>query len=139
MTRSAGRGLLNIAHFVLALIQIREPQAHQGRSAHSTRLVVIGQRHPARTCPAGYLRHPGAAEATKIQARRWARSSDKRTPGACADATVDLEAAPGYLPEADVDVGLRAIYQTHRRWPAAFEVLRELAELGGHSGLRSVN
>jgi hypothetical protein len=25
LTRSAGRGLLNIAHFVLALIQIREP------------------------------------------------------------------------------------------------------------------
>jgi hypothetical protein len=124
MTQSAGRGLLNIAHFVLALI----PQAHQGRSAHSTRLVAAGQGHLARTCQAGYLRRPGTVEATKIQARRWERSSGKRTPGACADATVELEAAPGYLPEADVDVGLRAIYQTHRRWPAAFEVLRELAE-----------
>jgi hypothetical protein len=55
------------------------------------------------------LRHPEMVEATNIQARRWERSSGMPAPRACANATVDLEAASGYPPEAGVYVPVRAM------------------------------
>jgi hypothetical protein len=60
-----------------------------------------------------------------------------RTSRACANATVDLETVPAYLPKADADVRLRRVDHIHRRRLAAIEALRGLAEPIGLSGLRS--
>jgi hypothetical protein len=63
----------------------------------------------------------------------------KLLPRARADATVDLEAIPEYLPKADADVRLRTTGHTHRKPLTAFKALRGLAKSIGLSGLRSGN
>jgi hypothetical protein len=62
-----------------------------------------------------------------------------RTSEVCGKATVDLEAVPENLPEADADLILQAADYIHRRRLAGFEALRGLAEPFGFSGLRSGN
>ena len=57
----------------------------------------------------------------------------------CPNATVDLEAVPENLPEADADLILQAADHIHRRPLAGFEALRGRAEPIGFSGLRSGN
>jgi hypothetical protein len=69
----------------------------------------------------------------KIQA--W--QGRNRTPRACVNAIIDLEAVPGCLPKADSDSRLRAVNHTYRRRLAAFEALCGLTEPAGFLELRS--
>jgi len=63
--RSAAGGLLNLAHFVLAQVRNRAPKAHPDRS---TRFILSGQSHPARTCPLRRSQSLGTVDATNTQA-----------------------------------------------------------------------
>ena len=94
--RSAARGLINVAHCVLAGIRNREPRLNQNVSR--ARAVLL------RTCPEGDLRRPGAADAVKIQTRRWGRvQAISRLPRTGPKGTVALEAAPAYQARASTE------------------------------------
>ena len=65
MRRPAQRRLLNLAHFVLARSRNWKPLVHTGGS---TRFILSGQSHPARTCPLRRSQSLGTVDATNTQA-----------------------------------------------------------------------
>ena len=84
------------------------------------------------------LAEPGSLRCNEVSSLTIGEgSSGIRTSEVCDDATVDLEAVPENLPEADADLKLQAVDHIHRRRLPGFVALRGLAEPIGISGLRS--